>query len=131
MPNQEPVKKAHLTTSNIKYLIGLWELGAADKGVRSIELAKRMDTSKPSTHAMVLNLCEKGLAVKDKNAQLHLTAEGAELAQQYARCYSSVTNRLEYFLKLTHADCRDAACSILAQVQERLPEFEAALPELQ
>ena len=118
---------ARLTTSNIKYLIGMWELGAAEKGVRSIDLAKKMNTSNPSTHAMVLNLCDKGLVLKDESAVLHLTEKGAVLSEEYARCYTPLLSKLQMLLQLGADDCRDAACSILTQVQERLPEFAATL----
>ena len=120
-------QNVRLTTSNIKYLIGMWELGAAEKGVRSIDLAKKMNTSKPSTHAMVLNLCDKGLVLKDESAVLHLTEKGAVLSEEYARCYTPLLSKLQMLLQLSADDCRDAACSILTQVQEHLPEFAATL----
>lgn len=123
MPNQD----ARLTASNIKYLISMWELGAAEHGIHSIDLAKKMNISKPSTHAMVLNLCAKGLASKDEHAVLRLTHEGAALAEQCARCYEPLICRMTQLLKLGADECADAACSILTQVQGRLPEFTSGL----
>ena len=111
MSNQD----ARLTASNIKYLISMWELRAAEHGIHSIDLAKKMNISKPSTHAMVLNLCAKGLASKDEHAV------------QCARCYEPLICRMTQLLKLGADECADAACSILTQVQGRLPEFTSGL----
>lgn len=122
-------QNTRLTCSNIKYLIGMWELGAAEKGIHSIDLSRRMNTSKPSTHAMVLNLCDKGLAQKESNGLLHLTDEGARVCAEYSDCYTPLMEKLETVFRLSADECRDAACSILMQVQGRLDEFAAALNE--
>ena len=46
-----------MTPAAIKYLLVLDDLCREGKGVRSVEIAARMNVSKPSAHSMLQNLC--------------------------------------------------------------------------
>ena len=62
MPNQEKP----LTPSAIGYLLILSEFCRDGRGARCIDVAARMNVSKPSAHAMIRNLCEMQLAEKER-----------------------------------------------------------------
>ena len=55
-----------MTPAAIKYLLVLDDLCREGKGVRSVEIAARMNVSKPSAHSMLQNLCQAGLVEKER-----------------------------------------------------------------
>ena len=55
-----------LSSSAIKYLLVLSELCVSGQGARCKDIAARMSVSKPSAHSMIQNLCDLGLAEKQK-----------------------------------------------------------------
>ena len=64
-------KERAMTGANIRYLLTLLELQGKDGGVRCVDLAARLQVSKPSVHAMVSSLCQLGLAEKKHYGQSH------------------------------------------------------------
>ena len=69
-----------LSSSAIKYLLVLSELCVSGQGARCKDIAARMSVSKPSAHSMIQNLCDLGLAEKQKYGAVHLTEQGSEEA---------------------------------------------------
>ena len=65
-----------MTPAAIKYLLVLDDLCREGKGVRSVEIAARMNVSKPSAHSMLQNLCQAGLVEKERYGTVYLTREG-------------------------------------------------------
>ena len=68
-----------MTPAAIKYLLVLDDLCREGKGVRSVEIAARMNVSKPSAHSMLQNLCQAGLVEKERYGTVYLTQEGRVL----------------------------------------------------
>ena len=76
-----------MTPAAIKYLLVLDDLCREGKGVRSVEIAARMNVSKPSAHSMLQNLCQAGLVEKERYGTVYLTREGRSAAAGYAACF--------------------------------------------
>lgn len=66
-----------MTPASIRYLLVLDDLCREGRGVRSVEIAARMNVSKPSAHSMLQNLCQAGLVEKERYGTVFLTPEGA------------------------------------------------------
>ena len=119
--------KYSLTPSAIKYLLALLELCQPDKGARCMDIAEYLQVTKPSVHSMICNLCQSGLAEKKKYGAVFLTEQGHAEAERYAACYTLLLGRLHDALGLTDEAARSAACAVLAQLTNELPELEKRL----
>ena len=96
MPNQEKP----LTPSAIGYLLILSEFCRDGRGARCIDVAARMNVSKPSAHAMIRNLCEMQLAEKEHYGIVYLTQAGRKAAALYETCYEPLFARMQDVLAL-------------------------------
>ncbi len=115
--------KKPLTAANIKYLLAIQSLCAGQSGVRCTDLARRLNVAKPSVHAMVRSLSEQGLAAKERYGTIFLTEAGQQMAAQYAQCVEDLSSRLQTALELGGEACENAACVLLTQVPELLPQL--------
>ena len=91
------------------------------------EIAARMNVSKPSAHSMLQNLCQAGLVEKERYGTVYLTREGRSAAAGYAACFGPLCRRMQEALGLEEDACQTAACAILAQSQDRLPQLRDRL----
>ena len=112
-----------LTASAIKYLLILLELCKNETGARCMDIAEQLRVKKPSVHSMIENLCAAGLAEKKKYGTVFLTPEGRAQAERYAACCSLLRGRMQQTLGLNEADARSAACAVLAQLPDALPQI--------
>ena len=79
-----------MTPASIRYLLVLDDLCREGRGVRSVEIAARMNVSKPSAHSMLQNLCQAGLVEKERYGTVFLTpAVGGAIAPQEKQPISS------------------------------------------
>lgn len=117
-----------LTAANIRYLLVIRELGAEKRGVRGIDIARQLGVTKPSVFTMIRNLGELGLVEKKRYGTVFLTGFGRKKAEQYADCYPLLLRQLEETLGCPGADCRNAACELLANTPEqKLPLLQTRL----
>lgn len=116
-----------MTPAAIKYLLVLDDLCREGKGVRSVEIAARMNVSKPSAHSMLQNLCQAGLVEKERYGTVYLTRAGRSAAADYAACFGPLCRRMQEALGLEEDACQTAAYAILAQSQDRLPQLRDRL----
>ena len=123
MPNQEKT----LTAAAIKYLLAIGELCRGGRGARCVDVAARIQVSKPGAHAMIRNLCDAGLAEKERYGIVYLTEPGRAAAERYAAVYQPLFRRMQAALGLEEDACRDVACAVLAQEQDRLEELALRL----
>lgn len=72
-----------LTNARIRYLIALWELDPEGKGIRSIALARKLNVSRPSVHAMIERLTDSGFVNKEHYGIIYLSAKGLKAAEHY------------------------------------------------
>ena len=112
-----------MTPAAIKYLLTLFDLGNGERGVRSVDLAARMNVSKPSAHAMIQNLCTSGLAEKERYGTVFLTDAGREAAQLYRACFDPLYETIRSALALDGEACTNAVCAVLSQVPDQLPRL--------
>ena len=108
-----------LSSSAIKYLLVLSELCVSDQGARCKDIAARMSVSKPSAHSMIQNLCDLGLAEKQKYGAVHLTEQGSEEAARYSLS-AQLSEKLKSALGLSEDVCSHIACTVLAELPEQL-----------
>jgi len=110
-------KKNILTASNIKYLLVMKELSGDHNGVRSVDIAKRLQIKKPSVYTMVKTLQGLKLIKKDRYSVIYFTEQGFELAKKYLSCFETIRIYLETLLP-ENSDVKSAACALLAEISE-------------
>lgn len=64
------------------YLEAILVLGEQQGNVRSIDVANRLNFSKPSVSYAMKQFRENGLVTMDENSYLHLTPEGRKIAER-------------------------------------------------
>lgn len=79
------MQQVHMTAAKRKYLSVLYELDPAGRGVRSVELCKKLHVSRPSVHSMLDKLSMDGFVQKEYYGIVYLTelglSEGSRLQQ--------------------------------------------------
>ena len=126
-----PMEDGRITDDNrivgalptIKYLLALLDLCQNDAGARCMDIAEQLRVTKPSVHSMIENLCAAGLAEKKKYGTVFLTPEGRMQAERYAVCCSLLRGRMQQTLGLNEEDARSAACAVLAQLPDAVPQM--------
>ena len=82
------VNERQFSAAVIKYLLAMGELCDKNGKARSVDIAARINVSKPSAHSMINNLCAAGLAKKERYGAVYLTEEGKAAAARYGKCYA-------------------------------------------
>lgn len=119
-------QKRTLTPAAIKYLLAISELCSGGRGARSVDVATRLNVSKPSTHHMIQALCEAGYAERERYGAIYLTDAGRSAAAAYGACCERLCEQLGSALGLGKDVCRSAAYAALEQLPDALPELEKA-----
>jgi len=86
-----------LTDSNEDYLEAILILKIKNGKVRSVDIAKHLNVSKPGVNKAMNILKESGLIDKDHYGDVYLTEKGEEIAN---RIYKKHTTIKEFLLKL-------------------------------
>ena len=71
-------------------------------------------------HSMIQNLCDLGLAEKQKYGAVHLTEQGSEEAARYSLGCAQLSEKLKAALGLSEDVCSHIACTVLAELPEQL-----------
>ena len=87
-------KKRHTTASGEDYLETILVLKKKLGMVRSVDVARHMDVSKPSVCHAVATLKDGGFLTMDEDYFLHLTDIGREVAEQIYEKHRFFTERL-------------------------------------
>ena len=87
-------KKRHTTASGEDYLEAILVLQKKMGMVRSVDVARHLDVSKPSVCHAVATLREGGFLTMDEDNFLHLTDAGCEVAEQVYEKHRFFTQRL-------------------------------------
>ena len=114
------INERRLSAAAIKYLLVLDELCDKSGKTRSVDIAVRINVSKPSAHSMINNLCAAGLTKKERYGAVYLTEEGRAAALRYGKCYEPLHRRMKELLGFDGEACQNAACEILAKAPEQL-----------
>ena len=116
-----------LTPSAIKYLMATAQLCSLGEGARCVDVAARLNVSKPSAHAMIQNLCDLGLATKKRYGIVRLTPVGEAQAKLYEACYTPLYERMHEALELDDELCKTVALNVLSQSYEKIIELAQSL----
>ncbi len=87
-------EKQHTTASGEDYLEAILVLQKKMGMVRSVDVARHLDVSKPSVCHAVATLREGGFLTMDEDNFLHLTDAGCEVAEQVYEKHRFFTQRL-------------------------------------
>ena len=87
-------KKRHTTASGEDYLEAILVRQKKMGMVRSVDVARHLDVSKPSVCHAVATLREGGFLLMDEDNFLHLTDAGCEVAEQVYEKHRFFTQRL-------------------------------------
>ena len=69
-----------LTSAKIRYLSVLYELSRDGTGVRSVDVARELNVSRPSVHSMMEKLRTEGYIKKSSYGAAYLTERGENTA---------------------------------------------------
>ena len=72
------MSEIHMTQAKKKYLTVLYDLDPSGKGIRSIEVCKKLNVSRPSVHSMLDKLALDGFVKKEYYGIIYLTDAGLE-----------------------------------------------------
>ena len=102
------------------------ELCVSGQGARCKDIAARMSVSKPSAHSTIQNLCDLGLAEKQKYGAVHLTEQGiSDLSGKVDSLIIIPNDRLKYVTdqKITFANAFGIADDVLKQAVTSISEL--------
>ncbi len=72
-----------LSKAQIKYLVAMYKMDPEGKGLRSISICRELDVSRPSAHAMIEKLDDKGYVKKEFYGIVYLTNKGVAAGKYY------------------------------------------------
>jgi len=121
-PYMKPIQK-----SGEDYLEAVYNLSQKEPKVRSIDVAKTLGVSKPSTFKALQNLAAQGYIEKENYGSPRLTPKGTEYAQTILKKHKAIRMLLIDVLKVSPAAAEADACKIEHVISEettnRLFEF--------
>ena len=88
-----------MTSSEVKYIIALYELSAIDKSIKQINLAHKLGLTRASIFKAIKNLSYKKYVIKESNSQVKLTTKGKDVATKYIACADQIKIHLIKYLK--------------------------------
>ncbi len=71
-----------LSESKKRYLAIMAELDPNGKGIRSINIAKELNVTRPSVHAMLTRLSDDGFLIKEHYGIVYLTDKGLDIGKR-------------------------------------------------
>ncbi len=107
-----------LYESGEDYLETILILKKRNGNVRSIDIAREMDLSKPSVSRAVGILKNKGFIVVDEDGAIHLTEEGSKIAKKIYERHRVLTEALMY-LGVDEKTAAEDACRIEHDISEK------------
>lgn len=110
MDDKENARK--LSSANEDYLEAIYQLGAATKAVRSIDLAIKMDVTKASVNRAVNNLKSAGLVEQPHYGDISLTKEGLTYARSIQSRHEILSQFLTEVLKVEPEKAQEEACAM-------------------
>lgn len=90
-----------LTSSKGDYLKVLYDLQAMEGGIRSVDIAKKMDLTLPSVSRAMKELAEEGYVNKIRYGTIRLTEKGAHAAGAIKKRNELL---LRFFTQVLHVD---------------------------
>ncbi|MCL2370124.1 MAG: metal-dependent transcriptional regulator [Firmicutes bacterium] len=104
------------------YLEAVYNLYQKDPKVRSIDVAKALGVSKPSTFRALQNLAEQGYLNKENYGTPTLTPKGIEYAEAVLKKHGAIRMLLIDVLKVSPEVAEVDACKIEHEISEETTE---------
>ncbi|MBQ9673307.1 MAG: hypothetical protein IJV39_01640 [Ruminococcus sp.] len=104
-----------LTSSNIKYLVVLYQLCAENGETRCVYVADKLGVSKPSVHTMMDNLKQMDIISKKKYGTVALTEKGIEVAELYHDYFIGLKEKFGKIFS-NKSDVNSAAYAMLCEI---------------
>ena len=100
------------------YLETLLILEKENGRIRCVDVAKRMNVSKPSVNKAMNVLKEKGFVQQETYGDIHFTPEGEELAEKVYQRHTTVQAFLQHVLGVDEETAEEEACHIEHVISE-------------
>lgn len=115
MEHEGQIAEPHLTMANEDYLecivrIELEDDAARDSGIRSVEIAQRLDVSKASVNKAITSLKTQGMVEQAHYGKVRLTELGREIGAQVWRRHRMLRAFLTDELGVDFARADEEAC---------------------
>ena len=112
-----------ISNSQIKYLLTIYLL-KHNRKIRSMDIARRLNVSKPSVHKMLEQLRDLDLIEKEKYSEIFLTEKGEEIAKSFYAEYCGICDCLSSNMPLHNEIIEEGALLLLCGYsQEHRKEF--------
>jgi len=109
------------------YLEAIYNLSAINEKVHSVDIAKALSVTKPSTFKALQNLIEQGCIEKENYGTVTLTKKGKEIAKAVLKKHLAIRMLLIDVLKISPQEAETDACKIEhcigAETTKKLFEF--------
>lgn len=107
-----------IKTSGEDYLEAIYNLSLLNPKVRSVDVAKLLNISKPSVHKAFLNLVNQGYITKESYGHASLTAKGLEYAKLIKKKHVAIRKLLTEILGVSVETAEIDACKIEHHLSE-------------
>ncbi|MDR1440275.1 MAG: metal-dependent transcriptional regulator [Clostridiales bacterium] len=106
------------------YLEAIYELSNAESGTgaRLTDVARRLSVTKATANSAMASLSEKGFVENGRYQQIHLTPEGAKMAESVAEKHKTIQKFFTDVLLIDDAAASADACVIEHVISERAVE---------
>jgi DtxR family transcriptional regulator, Mn-dependent transcriptional regulator len=101
-----------LTPSIEDYLEAIYVLDQKERGVRSVDVADRLQVAKPSVNRALKSLVEGGLIEQQRYSVIYLTKQGKEQARKILHRHTVIKRFLTDVLGLDEQRADEEACKI-------------------
>ena len=119
-----------LSQANEDYIEAIWMLAQGGNGpVRSVDLAKKLEVSKPSVNKAIALLKQQGLVTQQPYGDIFLTQEGVAYGQAMLRRHETLTCFFHEVLGVEQPRAEEEACCVEHAISQDTFERWAAFLE--
>lgn len=116
--------------AQFKYLLAVYELLRSSDKARSVDIAKRLEVSRPSVSKTLKCLADNGYVSQDFSNEIELTEKGIKKGRELFENYRYVKLFFKKVIKLSEKDSDDQALTFLATFpQETVRGLSLAMRE--
>ncbi|MCD8328155.1 MAG: metal-dependent transcriptional regulator [Ruminococcus sp.] len=108
--------------AQFKYLLAVYELSKGDKKVKSVDIAKRLDVSRPSVSKTLKCLSKNGFVDDDFSNEVVLTESGKAVGKELFNNYRYALLFFRKVLKLDDEQADEQALTFIATFPEATVE---------
>lgn len=102
-----------LTVSQLKYMLVLGSV-SRDRGIRTVDIAKKLSIQRSSAFNMLNKLSDEGLVVKNDDKMVALTEQGKQKADCLCKKVKDTVKKLEENFDLPREYAEDCALMIIS-----------------